>query len=220
MNRIKGESALTFVRRLMLPIYRSLRLLIPPLDEAIHEVRPVSGRLAPLGDLEDVAGGREVKRRVERASDRAGVVVEHLYERRRSGRDRDARLPHLIDRRSLEQIAPRARGIQQSIHVIAISHSGHGGERQADVRGDPADQELLPPGPPDGLADARLIPGVDHAALDVLHLRQGLRELRQRRPPHHGRRRGEHDRDAEDARGAGERDDIVAHLIRLDISDA
>jgi hypothetical protein len=46
------------VRRLMLPIYRSPRLLIPPLDEAIREVRPVSGRLAPLGDLEDVAGGR------------------------------------------------------------------------------------------------------------------------------------------------------------------
>ncbi len=42
---------------------------------AIRAVRPVSGRRAPLGDLEDVAGGRKVKRRVELASDRAGVVV-------------------------------------------------------------------------------------------------------------------------------------------------
>src|SRR2546429_9477954 len=103
------------LRRLMLPIYRSPRLLILLPDEAIREVRPVSGRLAPLGDLEDVAGGREVKRRIELASDRAGVVVEHLDERRRAGRYRDARLPHLIDRSSLEQIAPRARGIQQGI---------------------------------------------------------------------------------------------------------
>jgi len=62
------------LRRLMLP-NRSPRLLIPPPDEAIREVRPVSARLAPLGDLEDIAGGREVKRRVELASDRAGVVV-------------------------------------------------------------------------------------------------------------------------------------------------
>src|SRR5436309_8203312 len=98
MHRLKRYLALTFVPRLMLPIYRSPRLLIPPLDEAIREVRPVSGRLAPLGDLEDVAGGREVKRRVELVSDRAGVVVQHLHERRRSGRYRDARLPHLIDR--------------------------------------------------------------------------------------------------------------------------
>src|SRR5436309_8210710 len=57
-----------------------------------------SGRLAPLGDLEDVAGGRQVKRRVELASDRTGVVVQHLDERCGSGRYRDARLPHLIDR--------------------------------------------------------------------------------------------------------------------------
>src|SRR3989442_10578510 len=39
--------------------------------------------------------------------------------------------------------------------------------------------------------------------------------------PHiHGRSGGEHDRDAEDARGAGERDDIVAHLVRREISNA
>src|SRR5713101_1127498 len=39
--------------------------------------------------------------------------------------------------------------------------------------------------------------------------------------PHiHGRCGGEHDRDAEDARGAGERDDIVAHLVRREISNA
>src|SRR5438093_414304 len=57
-------------------------------------------------------------------------------------------------------------------------------------------------------------------ALDVLHPRQCLRELRQRRTPHHGRSRGEHDRDTEDARGAGERDDIVAHLVRREIANA
>src|SRR5713101_2179332 len=39
--------------------------------------------------------------------------------------------------------------------------------------------------------------------------------------PHiHGRCGGEHDRDAEDARGAGKRDDIVAHLVRREISNA
>src|SRR5437016_9200789 len=38
--------------------------------------------------------------------------------------------------------------------------------------------------------------------------------------PHHWRSRCEHDRDAEDARGAGERDDIVAHLVRREISNA
>src|SRR3989441_12392150 len=88
------------------------------------------------------------------------------------------------------------------------------------VRCDPADQELLPPGPRDGIADSRLIPCVDNASLDVLHPRQRLRELRQSRAPHHGRSRGEHDRDAENARGAGERDDIVAHLVRREISNA
>jgi len=50
--------------------------------------------------------------------------------------------------------------------------------------------------------------------------RQWLIELRQSRAPHHGLSRGEHDRDVEDARGAGERDDIVAHLVRLEISNA
>ena len=48
--------------------------------------------------------------------------------------------------------------------------------------------------------------------------RQWLIELRQSRAPHHGLSRGEHDRDVEDARGAG--DDIVAHLVRLEISNA
>jgi len=105
-------------------------------------------------------------------------------------------------------------------NVISVSHSGHGGERQADVRCDPADQELLPPDPLDGIADSRLIPCVDNASLDVVHPRQCLRELRQSRAPHHWRSRGEHDRDAEDARGAGERDCIVAHLVRREISNA
>jgi hypothetical protein len=72
----------------------------------------------------------------------------------------------------------------------------------------------------DGIADSRLVPCVDNASLDVLHPWQCLRELRQSRAPQHGRSRGEYDRDAEDARGAGERDDIVAHLVRREISNA
>ena len=59
------------------------------------EVRPDSSGLASLGDLEDVAGGGEVKRRIQLASDRAGVVMHHLHERRRTRRYRDARLPYL-----------------------------------------------------------------------------------------------------------------------------
>ncbi|MDV6343027.1 hypothetical protein [Nitrosomonas sp. Is37] len=57
-RRPSGRPLHAVVRRLILPIYRSPQLLIPPLDEAIRGVGLVSGRLAPLGDLEDVAGGR------------------------------------------------------------------------------------------------------------------------------------------------------------------
>src|SRR5262249_25224928 len=70
-------------------IFRALRLSCS---------RLLGGVVVRVGDLEDVAGGWEIERRVVLTSERASVIAQHLRERRHSRRYRDARLLHLIDR--------------------------------------------------------------------------------------------------------------------------